>query len=230
MEQILNTQLFGLITILAFYNIGLFIQKKAKKPIFNSLLISIILIILFLKVTNIPYENFKIGADIMNFMLGPVTVVLAVPLYRQFDLFKKHLKEILLGIVVGVVTSFMIITIIGKLTLTNNEIIYSILPKSITTPMGISLVNALGGIESITVVCIIATGIVGNILGELIFKIGRIKHPVSKGIAMGTAAHAMGTSKALEMGEVEGAMSSLSIGISGVLTVMIVPILMNLIG
>ena len=230
MKQILNTQLFGLITILAFYNIGLFIQKKAKKPIFNSLLISIILIILFLKVTNIPYENFKIGADIMNFMLGPVTVVLAVPLYRQFDLFKKHLKEILLGIAVGVVTSFMIISIIGKLTLTNNEIIYSILPKSITTPMGISLVNALGGIESITVVCIIATGIFGNILGELIFKIGRIKHPVSKGIAMGTAAHAMGTSKALEMGEVEGAMSSLSIGISGVLTVMIVPILMNLIG
>lgn len=230
MEQILNTQLFGLVTILAFYNIGLFIQKKAKKPIFNGLLICIILIILFLKITNIPYENFKIGADIMNFMLGPVTVVLAVPLYRQFDLFKKHFKEILIGIVVGVVTSFIIITIIGKLTLTNNEIVYSILPKSITTPMGISLVNALGGVESITVVCIIATGIFGNILGDLVLKIGKIKHPVSKGIAMGTAAHAMGTSKALEMGEVEGAMSSLSIGICGVLTVMLVPILMNFVG
>lgn len=230
MEQILNTQLFGLVTILAFYNIGLFIQKKAKKPIFNGLLICIILIILFLKITNIPYENFKIGADIMNFMLGPVTVVLAVPLYRQFDLFKKHFKEILIGIVVGVVTSFIIITIIGKLTLTNNDIVYSILPKSITTPMGISLVNALGGVESITVVCIIATGIFGNILGDLVLKIGKIKHPVSKGIALGTAAHAMGTSKALEMGEVEGAMSSLSIGICGVLTVMLVPILMNFAG
>ncbi|MCC3869015.1 LrgB family protein [Terrisporobacter mayombei] len=230
MEQILNTQLFGLVTILVFYNIGLFIQKKAKKPIFNGLLICIILIILFLKITNIPYENFKIGADTMNFMLGPVTVVLAVPLYRQFDLFKKHLKEILIGIVVGVVTSFIIITIIGKLTLTNNEIVYSILPKSITTPMGISLVNALGGVESITVVCIIATGIFGNILGDLVLKIGNIKHPVSKGIALGTAAHAMGTSKALEMGEIEGAMSSLSIGISGVLTVMLVPILMSFMG
>lgn len=230
MEQILNTQLFGLVTILAFYNIGLFIQKKAKKPIFNGLLICIILIILFLKITNIPYESFKIGADIMNFMLGPVTVVLAVPLYRQFDLFKKHFKEILIGIVVGVVTSFIIITIIGKLTLTNNEIVYSILPKSITTPMGISLVNALGGVESITVVCIIATGIFGNILGDLVLKIGKITHPVSKGIALGTAAHAMGTSKALEMGEVEGAMSSLSIGICGVLTVMLVPILMNFVG
>lgn len=230
MEQILNTQLFGLIIILVFYNIGLYIQKKAKKPIFNSLLITIILIILFLKVTNIPYENFKIGADVMNFMLGPVTVVLAVPLYRQFDLFKTHIKEILMGILVGVVTSFTVIIIIGKLTLTNNEILYSILPKSITTPMGISLVNTLGGIEAITVVCIVATGIFGNVLAEAVLKLGKVKHPVAKGIAIGTSAHAMGTSKALEMGEIEGAMSSLSIGISGVMTVIIVPILINFIG
>ena len=230
MNQILNTQLFGIITIFSFYNIALFIQKKAKKAIFNSLLICILLIIVFLKITSIPYENFKIGADIINFMLGPVTVVLALPLYRQFHLFKKHLKEILIGILGGVITSFIIITIIGKLTLTHDGIIYSILPKSITTPMGISLVNALGGVEAITVVCIIATGIFGNILGEVILKVGNIKHPVSKGIAMGTAAHAMGTSKALEMGEVEGAMSSLSIGISGVLTVILVPILISFIG
>ncbi len=230
MQQILNTQLFGLVTILFFYNIGLFIQKKAKKPIFNALLICIILIISFLKITNIPYENFKIGADILNFLLGPVTVVLAVPLYRQFNLFKKHMKEILIGISVGVATSFIMVFVIGKLTLTNYEIIYSILPKSITTPMGISLVNALGGVEAITVVCIIATGIFGNILGEVILKAANIKHPVAKGIAMGTAAHAMGTSKALEMGEVEGAMSSLSIGICGVMTVLLVPIFVNLIG
>lgn len=230
MQQILNTQLFGLVTILFFYNIGLFIQKKAKKPIFNALLICIILIISFLKITNIPYENFKIGADILNFLLGPVTVVLAVPLYRQFNLFKKHMKEILIGISVGVATSFIMVFVIGKLTLTNYEIIYSILPKSITTPMGISLVNALGGVEAITVVCIIATGIFGNILGEIILKVANIKHPVAKGIAMGTAAHAMGTSKALEMGEVEGAMSSLSIGICGVMTVLLVPIFVNLIG
>lgn len=230
MQQILNTQLFGLVTILFFYNIGLFIQKKAKKPIFNALLICIILIISFLKITNIPYENFKIGADILNFLLGPVTVVLAVPLYRQFNLFKKHMKEILIGISVGVATSFIMVFVIGKLTLTNYEIIYSILPKSITTPMGISLVNALGGVEAITVVCIIATGIFGNILGEIILKVANIKHPIAKGIAMGTAAHAMGTSKALEMGEVEGAMSSLSIGICGVMTVLLVPIFVNLIG
>ena len=229
MQQILNTQLFGIITILVFYNIGLYIQNKTRKPIFNSLLICIILIILFLKITNLPYEKFKIGADVINFMLGPVTVVLAVPLYRQFDLLKKHFKEILVGILGGVITSFIIVVLIGKLTSTSNEIIYSMIPKSITTPMGISLVNQLGGVESITVVCIIVTGIFGNIFAEQLLKIGRVNHPVAKGIAIGTSAHALGTSKALEIGEVEGAMSSLSIGISGIMTVIIVPILMNFI-
>ena len=229
MEKILNTQLFGLIAILVFYNISLYIQKKTQKPIFNNLLMSIILIILFLKISNIPYENFKIGADVINFMLGPVTVVLAVPLYRQFDLLKKHFKEILVGILGGVITSFIIVVLIGKLTSTSNEIIYSMIPKSITTPMGISLVNQLGGVESITVVCIIVTGIFGNIFAEQLLNIGRVNHPVAKGIAIGTSAHALGTSKALEIGEVEGAMSSLSIGISGIMTVIIVPILMNFI-
>lgn len=229
MEQILNTQLFGLLTIIVFYNIGLFIQKKAKNPLCNGLLIAMILIILFLKVTKIPYENFKIGADIINFLLGPATIVLAVPLYRQFHLFKKYTKEILVGILTGVFISFACVVIICKMANANSQIIYSILPKSITTPMGISLSNILGGIESITVVCIILTGISGNMMGETVLKIGGIKHPISKGIALGTAAHAVGTSKALELGEVEGAMSSLSIGVAGFLTVVLIPILSNFI-
>ncbi|WP_455538120.1 LrgB family protein [Terrisporobacter sp.] len=229
MEKILDTQLFGLITILAFYNISLYIQKKTQKPVFNSLLISVILIILFLKITKIPYEKFKAGSDIINFMLGPVTIVLAVPLYRQFDLLKKHFKEILVSILGGVVTSFVIVVLVGKLTSTSNQIIFSMIPKSITTPMGISLANQLGGVESITVVCIIVTGIFGNIFAEQLLKIAKIKNPVAKGIAIGTSSHALGTSKALEIGEVEGAMSSLSVGISGILTVIIVPMLVNFI-
>ena len=211
MEQILNTQLFGLVTIILFYNIGLFIQKKARNPICNGLLISIILIIVFLKVTNIPYESFKIGADTINFMLGPVTVVLAVPLYRQFHLFKKYIKEILVGILTGVFISFICVVLICKVANADSQILYSILPKSIT------------------VVCIILTGILGYIMGEFILKIGGIKHSISKGIALGTAAHAVGTSKALELGEVEGAMGSLSIGIAGCLTVILIPILSNFI-
>ena len=123
MEQILNTQLFGLVTIILFYNIGLFIQKKARNPICNGLLISIILIIVFLKVTNIPYESFKIGADTINFMLGPVTVVLAVPLYRQFHLFKKYIKEILVGILTGVFISFICVGLICKVANSDSQIL-----------------------------------------------------------------------------------------------------------
>lgn len=229
MNQIFNTQLFGLLTIIIFYNIGLSIQKKVKKTLCNGLLISMILIILFLKISNIPYENFKIGADTINFMLGPVTIVLAVPLYRQFDLFKKYVKEILVGILVGVFASFVSILFICKFLNADTQIIHSILPKSITTPMGISLCNILGGIESITVVCIILTGITGAMFGESILKFAKVKHSISKGIAFGTAAHAVGTSKALELGEVEGAMSSLSIGIAGFLSVILIPIFINFI-
>lgn len=227
MYSVFDTEIFGLILTVLFFNIGIYIQKKTKKPIFNPLLIAILGIILFLSISKIPYENYKLGADRINFFLGPVTVVLAVPLYKQFDLFKKYLVEILIGIGCGVIVSFISIKLIGHFTNANIDIINSLIPKSITTPMGISLTKTLQGVEAITVVAIILTGILGAIISPIIFKIGKIKHPVSKGIALGTSAHALGTTKALEMGEVEGAMSGLSIGISGIITVILIPILIR---
>ncbi|MCR8745007.1 LrgB family protein [Romboutsia lituseburensis] len=229
MYNILETQVFGIIITILFFNLGIFLQKKTKSPLMNPLLIAIIGIILFLNITKIPYENFKTGADSINFFLGPVTVVLAVPLYKQFDLFKKHLLEIVIGIGCGVFSSFLSIKLIGMLTNANISIINSLIPKSITTPMGISLTNTINGVEAVTVVAIIFTGILGAIIAPLVFKIGKINHPVAKGIALGTSAHALGTTKALEMGEVEGAMSGLSIGISGILTVVLIPIILNLV-
>lgn len=229
MYNILETQVFGIIVTILFFNLGIFLQKKTKNPLMNPLLIAIIGIILFLNITKIPYESFKIGADSINFFLGPVTVVLAVPLYKQFDLFKKHLLEIVIGIGCGVFSSFLSIKLIGMLTNANISIINSLIPKSITTPMGISLTNTINGVEAVTVVAIIFTGILGAIIAPLVFKIGKINHPVAKGIALGTSAHALGTTKALEMGEVEGAMSGLSIGISGILTVVLIPIILNLV-
>ena len=165
--------------------------------------------------------------DRINFFLGPVTIVLAVPLYKQFDLFKKYLLEILIGISCGVVVSFISIKLIGHFTNADVDIINSLIPKSITTPMGISLTKTLNGVEAITVVSIILTGILGAIISPIVFKIGKINNPVAKGIALGTSAHALGTTKALEMGEVEGAMSGLSIGISGIITVILIPIIIN---
>ena len=227
MYNVFDTEIFGVILTILFFNIGIYIQKKTNKPIFNPLLIAILGIILFLSITKIPYESYKLGGDRINFFLGPVTIVLAVPLYKQFDLFKKYLLEILIGISCGVVVSFISIKLIGHFTNADVDIINSLIPKSITTPMGISLTKTLNGVEAITVVSIILTGILGAIISPIVFKIGKINNPVAKGIALGTSAHAGGTTKALEMGEVEGAMSGLSIGISGIITVILIPIIIN---
>ena len=227
MYNVFDTEIFGIILTILFFNIGIYIQKKTNKPIFNPLLIAILGIILFLSITKIPYESYKLGADRINFFLSPVTIVLAVPLYKQFDLFKKYLLEILIGISCGVVVSFISIKLIGHFTNADVDIINSLIPKSITTPMGISLTKTLNGVEAITVVSIILTGILGAIISPIVFKIGKINNPVAKGIAWGTSAHALGTTKALEMGEVEGAMSGLSIGISGIITVILIPIIIN---
>ena len=227
MYNVFETEIFGVILTILFFNIGIYIQKKTNKPIFNPLLVAILGIILFLSITKIPYESYKLGGDRINFFLGPVTIVLAVPLYKQFDLFKKYLLEILIGISCGVVVSFISIKLIGHFTNADVDIINSLIPKSITTPMGISLTKTLNGVEAITVVSIILTGILGAIISPIVFKIGKINNPVAKGIALGTSAHALGTTKALEMGEVEGAMSGLSIGISGIITVILIPIIIN---
>lgn len=227
MYNVFDTEIFGVILTILFFNIGIYIQKKTNKPIFNPLLIAILGIILFLSITKIPYESYKLGGDRINFFLGPVTIVLAVPLYKQFDLFKKYLLEILIGISCGVVVSFISIKLIGHFTNADVDIINSLIQKSITTPMGISLTKTLNGVEAITVVSIILTGILGAIISPIVFKIGKINNPVAKGIALGTSAHALGTTKALEMGEVEGAMSGLSIGISGIITVILIPIIIN---
>ena len=227
MYNVFDTEIFGVILTILFFNIGIYIQKKTNKPIFNPLLIAILGIILFLSITKIPYESYKLGGDRINFFLGPVTIVLAVPLYKQFDLFKKYLLEILIGISCGVVVSFISIKLIGHFTNADVDIINSLIPKSITTPMGISLTKTLNGVEAITVVSIILTGIVGAIISPIVFKFGKINHPVANGIALGTSVHALGTTKALEIGEVEGAMSGLSIGISGIITVILIPIIIK---
>lgn len=227
MYNITQTPIFGLLLTIIFYNLGRFIQRKTGNPIFNPLLIAIICIIAFLSITKIPYEAYKIGGDSINFFLSPVTVVLAVPLYKQFELFKENMMEIIIGITAGVLVSFISIKILGEALNADSSLLNSLIPKSITTPMGISLTNSLGGVEAITVVAIICTGILGAIISPLVFKIGGIKHPIARGIALGTASHALGTTKAIEMGEVEGAMSGLSIGISGTLTVILIPILIK---
>ena len=210
---------FGVLISLLYYEAGTLIRKKLKHPVFNPLLIAIILVIVTLLVFRIPYSVYYSGAKYLSYLLTPATIALAVPLYEKVELLKKDWKAIFAGITAGVLTSLTCILVFALLFDFSNAEYVTLLPKSITTAIGIDLSSELGGYPSLTAAIIIVTGVFGNIFAEVICKIFRIKDPVSKGIAIGTSTHAVGTAKAMEMGETEGAMSSLAIAISGLLTV-----------
>ena len=194
-------------------------KAKLKLPIFNPLLISIILSVVVLIVFRIDYSTYYEGAKYLSYLLTPATICLAVPLYEQMELLKKNWKAIFGGIFAGVLTSLGIILAMALLFKFSHEEYVTFLPKSITTAIGMGVSEELGGYASITVAIIIITGVVGNICADTVCKLFKITDPVAKGIGIGTASHAIGTAKAMEMGDVEGAMSSLSIVVSGILTV-----------
>jgi predicted murein hydrolase (TIGR00659 family) len=203
----------------ACYELGVVLKKKWKLAIFNPLLISIVLIIVILLVGDIDYEVYDQGAKYLTYLLTPATVALAVPLYEQLQPLKDNWKAIILGIVSGALTSAVCVLGLSVLFDFTHEQYVTLLPKSITTAIGMGLSEELGGIASITVAVIVLTGVIGNMFAEQICRLFRITEPVAKGIGIGSASHAMGTAKAMEIGEVEGAMSSLSIAVSGLITV-----------
>lgn len=228
MEALTNNLLFGIILSLIAFEIGLYIYKKTKIPVFNPLLIAIGIVIAFLLAFKIDFETYNSGAKFINMFLGPSTVILAVPLYKQIELLKKHAASILIGILFGSIVGMFSIVVLSHYIGLNGPLIKSLLPKSVTTPIGIELSNQLEGIVPITVLAIIISGIIGAVLGPAICKLFRIKDSVAIGVSIGTASHAVGTTKALEMGETEGAMSGLSIGIAGLITVFIAPIIYSI--
>lgn len=224
MQILTNNILFGIVLSLVSFEIGLYISRKTKIPIFNPLLIAIGIIIAILIAFNIDFKDYNMGAQFINIFLGPSTVVLAVPLYKQMDLLKKHAISITIGILAGSIVGMFSVIGLSYILNLNGEIIRSLIPKSVTTPIGIEISNKLGGLVPITVLAIIITGICGAIMGPTICKIFRIKDEVAVGISIGTAAHAVGTTKAIELGETQGAMSGLSIGVAGIITVFIAPL------
>ncbi|MEI6856623.1 LrgB family protein [Psychrilyobacter sp.] len=223
--ELLNSPLFGVCLTIITYIIGLEVYKKFKLPILNPILIALTIIISILLYFKIPLETYKKGGDLISFFLAPATVVLAVPLYKKIDLLKEHFIPILGGVIAGVVTSIVSCTLIGKALGLDLSIIKSSLSKSLTTPIAIELSKQVGGIVPITMVMVMITGISGAILAPFICKILKIENKIAKGLAIGTASHAVGTSRAIEMGETEGAMSGLAIGVAGLLTVFILPLL-----
>lgn len=209
---------FGFVISLAAYLAGVWIKKKVGWAILNPLLVSVVIVIAVLKLLHVDYASYNNSAKYISYLLTPATVCLAIPLYRQLELLKQHATAILLGVCSGVVASMGGIFVIAALFHLSHEEYVTFLPKSITTAIGMGVSEELGGIVTITVAIIILTGIIGNVIASTVCKVFRIEEPIAKGLAIGTAAHAIGTARALEMGPIEGAMSSLAVAVAGILT------------
>ena len=216
---------FGVFVSLFAYLIGMELKKKFGWPVLNPLLVAIILVIAFLKATGITYTDYNEGASYISYFLTPATVCLAIPLYKQLELLKRNLTAVATAITAGVIGSVVSVYVMSMIFKLEHVHYVSLLPKSITTAIGMGVSEEAGGIVTMTIVSIIIT----NIVADGWFKLIGIKEPIAKGLALGTSAHAIGTAKALELGEVEGAMSSLSIAVAGLMTVVSVPIMSGLI-
>ena len=216
-----NSQYWGLTLSIAAYLFACWLKQKTKLAFLNPILVSVIVIIAFLLGVGIDYDTYNKGASYLSWLLTPATVCLAIPLYKQLHLLKKHGAAVAVSITSGVATSAVSIFLMCRVLGLSHTHYVTLLPKSITTAIGMGVSEEAGGIVTLTV---ISTGVLGNMVGETVLKLAKIDHPVAKGLAFGTSAHAVGTAKALELGEVEGAMSSLSIAVAGLLTVIAVPI------
>ena len=214
-----NSVYFGVTISLGGYALGLMLKKRWKCGICNPLLISVIVTIIAILLLGVDYESYNQSAQYLSYLLTPATVCLAIPLYQQIVLLKKNMMAILLGIIAGVLSSLGSVLALSFVFGLEHEYYVTLLPKSITTAIGMGVSEELGGIVTITVAVILITGIFGNVMGETICKLFHIYEPIAVGLAFGTSSRAVGTAKALELGEIEGAMSSLSIAVAGILTV-----------
>ena len=210
---------FGVLISLAAYFLGLQLKKKFKLAVFNPLLISVVLVIAVLLVLDVDYESYNSGAKYLSYLLTPATVSLAIPLYNHLQKLRRSWKAILTGIFAGSMAGLVSVFVLSLIFGLNHAEYATLLPKSITTAIGIAVAEELGGYPAITAVVIITTGLLGNIFAEGFLKLIRVCDPTAKGVAIGTSAHAIGTAKAMEMGETEGAMSGLSIAVAGIFTV-----------
>ena len=221
---------FGMFLSVGAYLFGVWLKKKTGLAICNPLLVASALVIVVLLVFRINYQEYNRGASFLSYFLTPATVCLAIPLYRQLELLKKNVAAILASILVGVAGSAASIFAMSLVFRLEHVYYVSLLPKSITTAIGMGVAEELVGIVTLTVVSIIVTGILGNVIADTLFAVFKIEEPMAKGLALGTAAHAIGTARALELGEIEGAMSSLAIAVAGLSTVVVAPLVAGLIG
>jgi len=212
----------GSLASIAVFELCVLLYKKVKTPLLNPLLVTLIGLMLALSVFNIPLESYEESVSLFSFLLGPATVALAYSVYKQRQILKEHFVPIVAGCLVGSVVSMVSAYGLCKLLGLGNDMALSFVPKSVTTPIAIAASQELGGITSITVAAVIITGILGAIFSPAMAKVFRVKSSIAKGVAIGACSHAVGTTKAIEMGELEGAMSGVALAVSGILTTIIV--------
>ena len=221
MSELASSPFFGITLPIVAYWVGVRAQKKTGLVVCNSMLITVALIIAVLTVFHIPYEDYYQGGSLINLFLGPATACMAVTVYAKMDLLKKYWLPVLAGCLAGTVTSIGSILVLSRLFGLDKDMTASLLPKSVTTPIATAVSEGHGGIVPITVAAVIVTGILGNLAAPFLVKLFRVKDPVAAGLGIGTCSHALGTAKALEMGETEGAMSGLAVGICGIFTALL---------
>ncbi len=218
-EQATASPMFGIALSIAMFSLGTFASRKIRSPLVNPLLIGIAFTILFLQLTGIPLENYQQGGDVISLFLGPATAALALSIYRQLEALKKNLLPVLCGCLAGCLASMGSVLLLCRLFGLDKALTASLLPKSVTTPIAMELSRQAGGVVPITVAMVVVTGILGAVTAPLLLRLFRVKDPIAAGVGLGACSHAVGTAKALELGEMEGAMSGISLSLSGILTV-----------
>ena len=223
MSDLFNTitalPIFGAGLTVLTYEVGVWTNQKLKTPLANPLLIADILIIAILLIFHIPYENYAEGGKVIELFLAPATAVLAVKIYDEIKLLKENWLPVLLGAAVGSAVSMGCVYAMCRLFLLEDTILRSLLPKSVTTAIAVPISTQNGGVAAITVAALMITGILGAVLAPAFIKLFRVNNPIAAGVAIGTSSHALGTTKALEIGDIEGAMSGIAIGVAGLVTV-----------
>ncbi|AJH20618.1 MULTISPECIES: antiholin-like protein LrgB [Bacillus] len=225
------TPYFGIVVSLIAYGIGTFLFKHSKGFfLFTPLFVAMVLGIVFLKVGNFTFEEYNTGGKMISFFLEPATIAFAIPLYKQVDKLKKYWWQILSAIVVGSICSVVVVFIVAKAIGLNTAVMNSMLPQAATTAIALPISESIGGIPAITSFAVIFNAVIVYALGALFLKTFRVKHPIAKGLALGTAGHALGVAVGIEMGEVEAAMASIAVTVVGVVTVVVIPMFMPFIG
>ena len=218
-EFLSQSAFFGTFLSLLFFEVGTLLKKRFRSVLVNPLLIGSALTVSFLLIFDIDYPTYKKSAQLLSTLLTPATVCLAIPLYEQFELLRKNRRAVLCGIVAGSFASMLIILVFCLLCGLSHAEYVTLLPKSVTSAIGMGISGKMGGYPALTTAMIILSGITGNIIAEPLCRFAHITEPVAKGVGIGTASHAIGTAKAMEMGEIEGAMSGLAICVAGLVTV-----------